>query len=74
MARLPVISGVQFVRAMERAGYYWEHTQGSHMILIHPDRRRLSVPRQRELGSDLLRALIRDAGLTREEFFRLLKE
>ena len=29
MTRLPVISGVQFVRAMERAGYYWEHTQGA---------------------------------------------
>ncbi len=42
------------------------------MILVHPDRRRLSVPNQRELGRGLLRALIRDAGLTREEFFQLL--
>ena len=33
----------------------------------------LSVPRRRELGCGLLRALIRDAGLTREEFLSLLR-
>jgi predicted RNA binding protein YcfA (HicA-like mRNA interferase family) len=57
---------------MERIGYYWDHTEGSHMILVHPERRRLSVPNQRELGRGLLRGLIRFAGLTREEFFQLL--
>ncbi len=72
MARLPVISGMGFVRAMERIGYHWDHTEGSHMILIHSERQRLSVPNHRELGRGLLRALIRDAGLTREEFSRLL--
>ena len=42
------------------------------MILVHGDRRRLSVPNHRELGRGLLRSLIKDAGLTREELFRLL--
>lgn len=41
------------------------------MILLHPDGRRLSVPRHREMGRGLLRALIHDAGITREEFTRL---
>ena len=72
MRRLPVISGVRFVRLMGLIGYVWDHTQGSHMILLHPDGRRLSVPRHQELGHGLLRALIRDAGLTREEFMNLL--
>ncbi len=74
MARLPVISGIRFVRAMERIGYRRDHTEGSHMILLHSDRRRLSVPNHRELGRGLLRALIRDAGLTREGFFQLLNQ
>lgn len=74
MARLPVLSGDDFVRAMEKAGYVWDHTEGSHMILVHPTGRRLSVPRHRELGRGLLRALIRDAGLTREEFLRLFEQ
>lgn len=72
MLRLPVISGHRFVRAMERIGYLWDHTEGSHMILIHQERPRLSVPNHRELGRGLLRGLIRDAGLSREEFLRLL--
>jgi len=71
MRRLPVISGDRFVRLMALIGYGWDHTQGSHMILLHGDGRRLSVPRHRELGHGLLRALIRDAGLTREEFMNL---
>ncbi len=74
MARLPVISGDEFVSLMRKIGYVWDHTEGSHMILLHATGRRLSVPRQRELGRGLLRSLIRDAGLTREEFMRLYSE
>lgn len=73
MARLPNISGDEFVRLLRRAGFQWDHTEGSHMILIHTNGRRLSVPRHRELGRGLLRALIRDADLTREEFTRLYR-
>ncbi|MCK4331001.1 MAG: type II toxin-antitoxin system HicA family toxin [Dehalococcoidia bacterium] len=72
MARLPVISGDDFVKAMGKIGYIWDHTEGSHMILLHPSKGRLSVPRHRELGRGLLRALIKDAGLTRDGFLELL--
>ena len=73
MPRLPIISGDQFVKAIRRIGYNWDHTEGSHMILLHPSGRRLSVPRHPELGRGLLRALIRDAGLSRDEFIALLE-
>ena len=74
MTRLPVISGDDFVKAMRNIGYVWDHTEGSHMILLHSSRGRLSVPRHRELGRGLLRALIRDASLTREEFTALMRD
>lgn len=74
MARLPVVSGDDFARAVGKIGYLWDHTEGSHMILLHSSGRRLSVPRHRELGRGLLRMLIRHAGLSREEFLRLLRE
>jgi len=72
--RLPMISGDEFARVMRQASFVWDHTEGSHMILLHPSGRRLSVPRHAELGRGLLRALIRDAGLSREDFLRLLRE
>jgi predicted RNA binding protein YcfA (HicA-like mRNA interferase family) len=73
MSRLPMISGDDFVRAIRKIGYEWDHTEGSHMILLHPSGRRLSVPRHRELGRGILGKLIRRAGLTREEFLELLE-
>ena len=71
MGRLPVLSGDDFAAMVARVGFSLDRTEGSHMILIGPTGRRLSVPRHRELGRGLLRALIRDAGLTREEFLEL---
>ena len=70
MARLPVISGDEFVNAMARIGYTLDHIRGSHMILLHPVRQRLSVPRHRERG--MLRRLLRDAGVSRDEFANLV--
>ena len=67
-----MISGDEFVRAIRKAGYEWDHTEGSHMILLHPSGKRLSVPRHRELGRGILRRLIEQAGLSREEFQALL--
>ena len=73
MSHLPMLSGDDFVKAIRQIGYEWDHTEGSHMILLHPSGRRLSVPRHRELGRGILRKLIRQAGLTREEFLELLE-
>ena len=72
MTHLPVISGDDFVKIIRKIGYQWDHTEGSHMILLHPSKGRLSVPRHKELGTGLLRNLIRDAGITRDEFISLL--
>jgi predicted RNA binding protein YcfA (HicA-like mRNA interferase family) len=72
MPHLLIISGDDFVKAARQIGYQLDHTEGSHMILLHPSKGRLSVPKHKELGRGLLRALIRDAGLTRDEFIELL--
>ena len=72
MSRLPVCSGQQVVRAFQKVGYAVDHQTGSHIILRHPQMRRLTVPNHRELAKGTLRALIREAGLTKEEFAGLL--
>ena len=73
MPHLPVISGDEFAKAVHKIGYVWDHTEGSHMILLNASGRRLSVPRHAELGGGLLRALIKDAGLSRQEFLKSLQ-
>lgn len=67
------MAGDEFVRAVARIGFTLDRMEGSHMILIGPTGRRITVPRHRELGRGLLRALIRDAGLTRDEFLQLIR-
>lgn len=74
MACLPVISGDDFVRAVRKMGYVWDHTEGSHMVLLDSSKGRLSAPRHKEVDRGLLRALIRDAGLTRDQFIALLRD
>ena len=72
MSRLPVCSGQDAIRAFQKLGYQVDHQTGSHIILRHPQMRRLTVPNHRELAKGTLRALIREAGLTKEEFVSLL--
>ena len=72
MSRLPVCSGQDAVRAFRTVGYEVDHQTGSHIILRHPQGRRLTVPNHRELAKGTLRVLIREAGLSKEEFETLL--
>ena len=74
MAKLPIISRMEAVKALSRIGYEIDHQTGSHLILRHKEEphRRLTVPNHKELAKGTLRAIIRQAGLTREEFLKLL--
>lgn len=46
---------------------------GSHLVMTKPgERANLSIPQHRELSVGTLRALIRAAGLTVEQFLDLL--
>jgi predicted RNA binding protein YcfA (HicA-like mRNA interferase family) len=72
MAKLPVISGAQAVRRFQRAGWRMDRRKGSHVVLLkHGHVASLSVPQHKELAPGTLRALIREAGMTVEEFERL---
>lgn len=74
MPKLPILSGQDIVKALKKLGYEVDHQTGSHMILRQDKEpfRRLTVPNHREMSIGTLRAIIRQAGLTREEFFELL--
>jgi len=74
MSRLPVISGRECIKALERAGFYVKRQTGSHLILRHDDPFvQVVVPDHKTLDRGTLRAIIRHADLTVDEFVNLLK-
>jgi predicted RNA binding protein YcfA (HicA-like mRNA interferase family) len=74
MSKLPVVSGREAVKALGKAGYMVDHQTGSHIVLRQGSRpfRRVTVPDHKELAKGTLRAIIREVGLTVEEFVALL--
>ncbi len=73
MPPLPIISGRRCVATLSKAGFVLTRQRGSHMIIEreHP-RAIISVPAHEELDRGTLRAIIRQAGLTVQEFVDLL--
>jgi len=59
MAKLPRISGRECVKALQKVGYQINRQHGSHIIL-------------RELNRGTLRAVLRSAGISIEEFIELI--
>jgi predicted RNA binding protein YcfA (HicA-like mRNA interferase family) len=73
MPKLPVISGSQAVKALQRAGWHVDRQRGSHIVLLKAGNiASLSVPQHKELAPGTLRSLLRDAEITVEELLRLL--
>ena len=63
------------IRALKRAGFVEDRQKGSHLILIHRDtmtRTVVPVHSGRTIKESLLRAVVRDANLTIDEFIELL--
>jgi predicted RNA binding protein YcfA (HicA-like mRNA interferase family) len=73
VARLANISGKDAVKAFEKAGWKRIGQVGSHVVMVKSGLRvNLSIPQHKELSIGTLRALIRHAGMTVEEFQMLL--
>jgi predicted RNA binding protein YcfA (HicA-like mRNA interferase family) len=71
---LPRISGRDAIKALTRIGYEEDRQRGSHIILRQSSypHRRITVPDHKEIAKGTLRAIIREAGLTVDEFKALL--
>jgi len=71
---LPRVSGREVVKALLKIGYEQDRQRGSHIILRQAaaPHRRLVVPDHNEVAKGTLRAIIRQAGLTVDEFKALL--
>ncbi|NMC04326.1 MAG: addiction module toxin, HicA family [Candidatus Lokiarchaeota archaeon] len=73
MTKLPRISGRECVKALSKAGFIVKRQQGSHVILRRDDPfAQVVVPDHEELDIGTLRVIIRQAGVSVDEFIRLL--
>lgn len=72
MVAPPLVSGRECVAALTRLGYVRTRQRGSHVRLECKGRAPLTVPMHDELDRGTLRAILKAAGLTAEEFVVLL--
>jgi predicted RNA binding protein YcfA (HicA-like mRNA interferase family) len=70
MPKLPGINHLDAVRALEKAGFQIAR-QGKHVVMTDGTRI-VSVPRHNPVHAITMGNIVRDAGLTNDEFRRLL--
>lgn len=72
MPRLPVIKDRQLI-----LGFYEHRQRGtSHLIIVHPDGRRTSIPIHpgKDIPRGTLKGILRDLEISTEEFVKLLQK
>ncbi|MCP4168681.1 MAG: type II toxin-antitoxin system HicA family toxin [Chloroflexi bacterium] len=75
MSRLPTLSPRKMCQVLESLGFVLVRRKGSHLFYRHPDGRATVVPYHKgeDLGRGLMRSILRDIELSRDDFTALLK-
>lgn len=73
MSKLRPAKPEEVMRVLERLGFLRVRQSGSHAVFRHPDGRWTTAPVHpgRDVAKGVLRKILRDAGVTQEEFERL---
>lgn len=74
-ARFGSLKPREVIRALQKAGFYIHETAGSHIQLKHPGKPgRVTVPSHQgfDLPKSIVKSIIRQAGLSNEEFAKFL--
>jgi len=74
MTKLPPLTGEQIIKALGKTGFQVLRQRGSHVYLKHADGRATVVPvhKGESVGRGLLRKVIQDAEMSRDEFLKLI--
>jgi len=76
MRKLPVVSGHKAIKALTKAGFEVVGRKGSHVRLKKKTPIKtyiVIVPLHPEIKTGTLKSILRQAGLTREEFIELIR-
>jgi len=77
MAKLPIVSSDDIIRALRKAGFNYapKRGKGSHVALYKIDengKRLVIVPKRKEIPRGTLLSILKQANLSKEEFIDLL--
>ncbi len=73
MSKLPIISGNDCIKALQKIGFVIFRQRGSHITMIRDDPKcQVTIPNHKTIAKGTLRAIIRQVDLTMEEFIDLL--
>ena len=67
----------EVIRALEKGGFYIHETSGSHVQMKHREKPgRVTIPYHTrfDLPKHIVKSIVRQAGLTNQEFFDLLHD
>jgi len=73
--KLPVVSGAEAVKALQRLGFFVDRQRGSHIVLkkvTAQGERGCVIPMHREVALGTLRSALKLAGVSPEEFIDVL--
>lgn len=71
--KLPLSSGRQVLRALQRLGFLEVARKGSHVKMKHPDGRLIVFPYHDEVDRFTLKGALKDADVELEEFIGALR-
>jgi predicted RNA binding protein YcfA (HicA-like mRNA interferase family) len=70
MPKLPGVNHLDALRALEKAGF-WVARQGKHIVMTDGTRI-ITIPRHNPINAITMGNIVRDAGLTNDDFRKLL--
>jgi len=66
------LSSARVIKVFQKVGFWLDPSRGAKHIGMSNGRRKLTIPRSNRLNPHTLKRIVRDAGLTDEEFKELL--
>jgi len=75
MSRLPILTGFELTKILEKVGFKIVRQKGSHVLLKHQDNRMTIIPvhKGKDVDRSLLRKILRDTEISPDEFKDILK-
>jgi predicted RNA binding protein YcfA (HicA-like mRNA interferase family) len=76
MSNLPSIKAKDFIKVIEKLGFYFDRQKGSHAIYKNADGLRVVVPIHsgKDIKPGTLMGMIQDIGIDKETFFKLVQK